>query len=280
MPHLLINGKYLFYEEHGAGFPILFGHSYLWSASMWAPQIQAFSSEYRCIVPELWGHGQSDSLPATSYSISELADDHLHLLDSLEIENCVVVGLSVGGMWGAQLALKHPERVSALVLMDTSVAPEPAETQQRYLAMIAAVEQAGQFPEPLVEQILPLFFATSTMQSQPHLVEGFKQSLLNWPAENIGSLVALSQTIFTRASLMETLCELLMPTLVMVGEEDRPRPPHEAKAMASAIQGAQYQVIPNAGHVPGLEQPKMVNQLLHVFISTALLQPHEMRNQV
>ena len=267
MPTLLINGKYLAYEEFGTGFPILFGHSYLWSASMWAPQIQAFSSKYRCIVPELWGHGSSESLPTIPYSIEALADIHYQLLDELNISRCAVIGLSVGGMWGTQLALNHPERVSALVLMDTSVAPEPAETQQRYFSMAATVEKLGQFPEPMVEQILPLFFAPATLQDKPELVENFKQQLLNWPLENIPSVVELSRTIFSRVSLMERLSELGMPTLIMVGENDLSRPPHEARAMANAISGCEYVVIPRAGHVPNLEQPEIVNQVLYNFLN-------------
>ncbi|NEP11284.1 MAG: alpha/beta fold hydrolase [Symploca sp. SIO2C1] len=265
MPKLLIKGKHLAYEEYGEGFPILFGSSYLWDASMWVPQIEAFSRKYRCIIPELWGHGQSDSIPAIPYSIEALAKDHYQLLERLNIDRCVVVGLSVGGMWGAQLALNHPDKVSALVLMDTSVAPEPPETQQRYFGMAAMVEQTGKLPVPLVEQILPLFFAPETLRSQPGVVEDFKQRLLNWPAENITSLVALNRAIFSRASLLERLGELSMPTLVMVGEEDNPRPPHEAQAMADAIPGAEYFVIPNAGHVANLEQPQMVNEVLHDF---------------
>lgn len=267
MPNLLIDAKHLAYEEFGQGSPILFGHSYLWSASMWAPQIQAFSGEFHCIVPDLWGHGKSDSLPTIPYSIEDLADVHYQLLDKLNIDRCAVVGLSVGGMWGVQLALTHPERVSALVLMDTSVAPDPAETQQRYLGMAAMVEQLGQFPESMVEQIIPLFFAPATLENQPALVEGFKQQLLNWPIEKIPSTVALSQTIFSRASLMERLSELSMPTLVMVGENDLSRPPHEAKAMAVAIPGCEYVVIPRAGHVPNLEQPELVNQVLYNFLN-------------
>ena len=270
MPTQMINGKHLAYEEFGTGFPILFGHSYLWSASMWAPQIQAFSPTYRCIVPELWGHGSSDSLPTIPYSIEALADVHYQLLNELNIERFAVVGLSVGGMWGTQLALNHPERVSALVLMDTSVAPEPAETQQRYFSMAATVEKLGKFPEPMVEQILPLFFAPATRQDKPELVEEFKQRLLNWPAENIASIVALNRAIFSRMSLLERLSELSMPTLIMVGQEDLARPPHEAQAMADQISGSECVIIPNAGHISNLEQPREVNQILDDFLASSL----------
>jgi pimeloyl-ACP methyl ester carboxylesterase len=268
MPNLFFNGKQFAYQKLGKGFPILFGHSYLWSASMWHPQIEAFSGDYCCIIPELWGHGNSDSLPMIPYSIEDLADIHCQLLDKLKIESCILIGLSVGGMWGTQLALKHPERVSGLVLMDTSVASEPLKTQQQYFSMADTVEKLGRFPESMVEQILPLFFAPATLQTRSSLVENFKQQLLNWPPEKIPSIVALSRTIFSRESLMERLGELPMPTLVMVGEDDRSRPPHEAKAMADVISRGEYVVIPQAGHLPNLEQPRVVNQILHNFFNS------------
>lgn len=171
-------------------------------------------------------------------------------------------------MWGVQLALNHPERVRALVLMDTSVAAEAAETQQQYLALADTVEQLGRFPESMVEQILPLFFAPATLKEKSTLVENFKQQLLNWPREKIPSLVALNRTIFSRASLIERLGELSMPTLVMVGEDDLSRPPHEAKAMADAIPRCDYVVIPRAGHLPNLEQSEVVNQVLRKFLNS------------
>ncbi|MFP3710763.1 alpha/beta fold hydrolase, partial [Paraburkholderia sp. SIMBA_009] len=92
-------------------------HSYLWDAAMWAPQIDALSSRYRVIVPDLWGHGASGPLPEGTQTLDDLAEHASALLDALEIDACAVVGLSVGGMWGARLALREPRRVRSLVLM-------------------------------------------------------------------------------------------------------------------------------------------------------------------
>jgi len=133
------------------------------------------------------------------------------------------------------------------------------ENQKRYRHLAATVEQEGKFTEPIVEQILPLFFSPTTWQKQPDLVEQFKQQLLNCPSKQIPSLVELHQTIFSRASLIERLNELEMPTLVMVGEDDRSRPVEEAKAMAAAIPECEYREIPKAGHISNLEQPELVN---------------------
>ena len=98
---------------------MLLGHSYLFDLNMWAPQFEALAKRYRLIVPDLWGHGDSPALPAGRNSLSDIAADHLALMDHLDIEEFGIVGLSVGGMWGAELAALAPERVKVLALMDS-----------------------------------------------------------------------------------------------------------------------------------------------------------------
>ncbi len=105
MPVLTIKGRALYYEDRGEGFPLLFGHSYLWDSGMWEPQVEAFSSHYRCIVPDLWAHGRSDPPPEAPYSLEAIADDHWALAQALGLGRFAIIGLSVGGMWGIHLAL-------------------------------------------------------------------------------------------------------------------------------------------------------------------------------
>ena len=78
MKHFMeIAGRRMAYLDEGQGPVLLFGHSYLWDSAMWAPQVEALKGSYRCIVPELWGHGDSDSLPEGPCSLETLARDHL-----------------------------------------------------------------------------------------------------------------------------------------------------------------------------------------------------------
>jgi pimeloyl-ACP methyl ester carboxylesterase len=270
MPTLTIHGRTLGYAEHGTGFPVVFGTSYLWDATMWAPQVEALSRRYRCLVPELWGHGQSAPIPESPYSIAQLAADMRALVDALKIDRFAVVGLSVGGMWGAQLALDLPARVQALVMMDTFVGPEPPATQARYFAMLDVLERTGRMPPPLVEQVVPLFFAPETLAGNPALVDRFRKSLLDLSTDRTPSIVALGRAIFSRPSLLERLPELRCPTLVAVGRGDRSRPVHEAEAMAKAIPGARLEIIEAAGHISNLEQPARVLGLLEDFLHASL----------
>jgi len=102
MPVAVIDGRPLHYVDQGCGPVVLLGSSYLWNRDMWAPQIEALSHQYRVIVPELWGHGESGPLPTRTRSLDDLARQALALLDQLHITRVNLVGLSVGGMWRAR----------------------------------------------------------------------------------------------------------------------------------------------------------------------------------
>jgi pimeloyl-ACP methyl ester carboxylesterase len=241
---------------------------------MWKPQVEAISASYRCIVPDLWGHGRSESPPAIPYSVEELAEDMWTFTEALGLEQFAVVGLSVGGMWGAQLTLNHPEAVSALVLMDTYLGPEPAETYARYFGMLDIVERTGAIPAPMQDAIAPLFFSPVTFGRTPDMVTQFKADLSALDPTRIPGIVGIGRGIFSRTSQLGRLPEIAAPTMIIVGADDHSRPPHEARQMAEGIPGAKLEVIADAGHISNLEQPGQVTELLQRFLRKALPSPH------
>ena len=261
-----IDGARMSYVDQGHGFPLLLGHSYLWSAAMWQPQIEALSRHFRVIVPELWGHGSSDAPPACTTDMSALARQHLALLDKLHIKKCHLVGLSVGGMWGAQLAVEHPERVDRLVLMDTYLGAEPEATRLKYFALLDAASAAGTFPEPLLDIIVPIFFHAGG-QTVPEIREQFRADLKACSAQTIRqSLDPLGRVIFGRPDLLARLGELPGErSIVICGDQDIPRPPEESNQMSRLI-GCLAAQIPNAGHISSLENPKVVNDFLLAWL--------------
>ena len=270
MKKQFITSANLAYQDVGQGFPLLMGHSFLWDSHMWAPQIAHFQKNYRCLVPELWSHGSSDPLPAASYTLEKLAQEYWQFTQQLNVTRFALIGLSVGGMWATQLALSHPEAISALVLMDTFVGEEPPTTQKAYFELLDAIENTQSFTLPLINKIAPYFFGKETALTQPQLVETFKQSLLATPQAHIKGKVALGRMIFDRPCLLDRLAELQIPTLIVVGEEDLPRPAHEAQAMLKRIPHAQLALIPKAGHICTLEQPAFVNEVVTCFLKQHL----------
>lgn len=258
-----IAGRQMAYLDEGQGPVLLFGHSYLWDSAMWAPQIEALKGQYRCIVPELWGHGDSDALPEGACTLATLARDHLALLDALGIDEFVLVGLSIGGMWGVELARMAPARLKGLVLMDSFVGLEPQITCERYLGMLAMIEQLGTIPAPIVEQVAPLFFAD---QPDADLMSGFKARLAAWPADKVAAMVAVGRSFVTREDRIEWLEEITTPALVMTGSQDKARPVLEGYLMAEVL-GCPFEEVPAAGHIASLENPTFVNEQLGAFLA-------------
>ncbi|MET1025722.1 MAG: alpha/beta fold hydrolase [Dongiaceae bacterium] len=266
MPIAEIDGQSLHYIDKGQGFPVLLGHSYLWHSTMWAPQIEELSQRYRVIVPDLWGHGGSGPLPERTKAIADLSRQALALLDKLDIRQCALVGLSVGGMWGTELALQAPSRIKCLVLMDTYLGPEPAPSQARYFAMLDQIHQLGVVPAPLLDMVVPLFFNPAGDASSP-MRAAFRQELAALPAERLrDSIVPLGRMIFGRGDLRPRLGELNGErTLLLTGDKDIPRPPSEAQEMADII-GCRFVLVPDAGHISNLENPVFVTQTLLTFL--------------
>lgn len=257
-----IEGARLSYLEQGRGFPVVLGHSYLWDAAMWEPQIEALSRHFRVLVPELWGHGQSEAPPAGTDDLASLARQYVAFLDALQVQRCHLVGLSVGGMWGAHLALAHPERVDRLVLMDTYLGAEPETTRLKYFALLDAARDAGEFTDALLDIIVPIFFRADG-QSDPQLQQRFRAALKACSADTIRrSVDPLGRVIFGRDDALAALAGLPGERcLVLCGDQDIPRPPAEASEMAEII-GCDMGLVPNAGHISSLDNPQAVTEIL------------------
>ncbi|MBD8240425.1 alpha/beta fold hydrolase [Pseudomonas fluorescens] len=267
MPIAVIDGQPLHYLDQGTGPAVLLGSSYLWDRDMWAPQIEALSQQYRVIVPELWGHGESGQLPTQTRSLDDLARQNLALLDHLDITQINLVGLSVGGMWGARLALQAPERINSLVLLETYLGAEPEATRQYYFSLFKMIEDAGAIPEPLLDVIAPIFFRPE-IDRKSALYQDFRTSLQAFSRDRLlQSIVPLGRLIFSRDDVLEQLSDLdADTTLVMCGEQDKPRPPAESKEMAELI-GCALTLIPDAGHISSRENPDFVNEALLTFLA-------------
>ncbi|SCX41483.1 Pimeloyl-ACP methyl ester carboxylesterase [Pseudomonas sp. NFACC32-1] len=266
MPFATLDGQSLHYLDQGQGPVVVLGSSYLWDHGMWAPQIEALSRHYRVIAPDLWGHGQSGRLPQDMTSLDDLARQVLGLMDQLDVDDFSLVGLSVGGMWGTRLALAAPQRLQALVLMDTYVGVEPEPTRQYYFSLFDKIEANGAIAEPLLDIIVPIFFRPG-IEPQSPLYQQFRATLAALPADRLrDSIVPLGRIIFGRDNILSRLPELdAGRTLVMCGDQDKPRPPSEAQEMAGLI-GCPCRLIPQAGHISNLENAEFVTAALLEFL--------------
>jgi pimeloyl-ACP methyl ester carboxylesterase len=262
-----IDGLEMNVLQYGSGPAVVLGHSYLWDARMWQPQVEALARRYRVIVPELWGHGESGALPTGTTTMQDLARHHLAVLDHLGVQRCAVIGLSVGGMWGAELALMAPERVSALVLMDTSLAAEPDHTRERYFALLKDIEVRGHLADAVRNAVVPMFFSPEVGTRHPELPSRMDASLQAWDQERLlDSIVPLGRVIFGRREAAAELAAIKAPSLVMTGARDIPRPPTEGRLMAERM-NCRFIEIPEAGHISNLEAASFVTAALEEFLA-------------
>lgn len=267
---LRLDGSDLSYLDIGQGPVLLLGHSYLWDAHMWVNQLEVLSKSYRCIVPDLWGHGHSGAVPTTTRSLRDVADNMLSLMDSLAIQDFSILGLSVGGMWGAELVLKAPSRVKSLVLMNTFIGFEPEVTRDKYYGMLDSIKQLGCVPAPMIEAITPLFFADNATEKTPKLVEEFQRSLAGISSDNIESIVKIGRMTFGRRDTTEDAHLLTLPCLIMSGTQDKARSVLEGFLMHDVIDGSDFVHIQDAGHISAHEQAKFINDKLMAFFEKHL----------
>lgn len=265
MPTLEVNGTRLFYEETGSGAEtVVFSHGYLMSHEMFRAQIAALSARYRVIAFDHRGHGQS--APATQpLGIYDLVDDAAALIDALVGGPVHFAGMSTGGYVGLRLALRRPDLLRSLTLIDTGANAEPPEKMKAYNQMLFAVRFIGL--RPLLGKVTSLLMGEAFRTDPARAGE-----LATW-RRYIGGLDRRSvrlfgRAIFDRDSVVSALSALDAPppTLVIVGEEDVATPPATAREMAGAIRGAHLVTIPRAGHTSPVEEPAAVTAAMKEFL--------------
>ncbi len=237
------------YEIHGAGPPLLLGHSLLFDGRMWDDVVPGLSKHYRVLNIDARAHRHSTS--SGPFTLWDLADDWLAILDHEKIDRALLCGLSMGGMTAMRMALKAPERVVAMALLDTSADPEVPMQRRQYRAL-AEIQRAARLDflvYPVVERKM---FSRTTRRIHRDIVE---RGMAIIREKTPRTIYRALRAIFDRESIIDRLAEIRCPTLVMTGEEDVSTPPIRAKRIAERIPGATLHLIPQAGHISVMEQP-------------------------
>jgi 3-oxoadipate enol-lactonase len=253
----------LAHADVGRGLPAMLLHAFPLDRTMWEPQIAALFGECRCIAPDLRGFG--DSPQSGPYTVDRYADDVAALLDALQIELAVVVGLSMGGYVALALWRRHRKRIRALVLSDTRASADTPEGAQKRLDLIDVARTQG--VDAVIDKQLPGLIGKSTREKQPHLIERIRSIMARSTVEGIvGGLDAMR----TRPDSTPLLAGIDVPTLIIVGDEDAVTPPKDARALHEAIPNSRLEVIPEAGHLSNLERPAAFNTALSDFVGSLL----------
>jgi pimeloyl-ACP methyl ester carboxylesterase len=270
MPIFSVGNHEMHYQDIGQGEVIVFGHGYLWDSKMWQAQINELSQHYRCIVPDFWGHGLSSSIPDGVRNLTDYAEHVLALLDSLHIVQFSLAGLSLGGLWSVEVTIRAPQRVKSLALLNTFVGLEPEVNCIKYNAMFDRAIEENQFSPAAVAQLLPLFFATHSLEQSKQYVVEFEHRLLNASAQQVKMWVKVGKMMFTRPERFDDVEKFSLPVLILSGAEDRVRPPLESYLMNDSISGSELHILANTGHVSSVESGDAVNMHLNAFFAQHL----------
>jgi len=268
MPILERQRQRIFYEVSGSGPAVVLGHSLLCSGEMWEGQVPALAESYRVVNIDYRGHGKSGTVER-DFTLYDLVDDTVAILDEQGINRAAWVGLSIGGMISLRAALTVPERVGALIVAGASAAAEPFYPRFKYRVLGLGARLVGM--RPFVSPIEAIMFGQSTLQGNRPLVDEWIPSVLSM---DLPSILRCLEATVTRDSLLHRLQEIEVPTLVFAGEEDRAQPVSMSEEIANGIFGSRLEIIPGAGHLSSLEQPELVTRAMLDFLAGLDLTEH------
>jgi pimeloyl-ACP methyl ester carboxylesterase len=259
-----VNNTNLAYTDHGAGLPVIFLHAFPLNRGMWDGDLAALLAEqrYRLVSLDWRGFGESD-IPNDISTMELFADDVAGLMDQLGIEKAVLCGLSMGGYAAFVFLRRYPQRLSGLILADTKPAADTSEARanRENVAQLAESQGTG----AIADLQLPRLLSEYTRQHHPEVEIRVRQMIESATAQGIA---AASRGMARRLDSTDLLANIACPTLVVVGEQDALTPPAVAQEYAAQIAGAQYVVIPQAGHLSNLEQPDVFAGAVSGFLGT------------
>ncbi len=259
MPTVTINDTTLAYSDYGQGEPLVFIHGIFVSRTAWLPQIKYFARKYRVITLDLRGHGESPASD-TPYSMELFANDVAALLDALDLKRVICCGHSFGGMVAQELALTHPNRVSQLILAESSygVSTTPWEA-----AAVAAGNMVTSLISPTDQiKLIAALFGALNPEVAPYIQAQGEQQLKD--PVNFQKIYRASQEFNSRWRLHQINC----PTLILLGQYPQAPWIHfHSYEMFWWIKQAQLKYILGAGHVLHWDNPVAFNQTVTQFLA-------------
>ena len=255
------------WQEAGASTKpaLIFLHAMAGSATAWAPQMDAFAQDYRCLAWDMPGFGDSSDAPEgadMNWTVETLAH---FVTQTLGLKSAHFVGLSVGGMILQHLAAAYPALVDSAAILDSSPKfgyggdADPEAFESGILADLKSGISPADFSNSMIRAIVG-----------PACPEEIKLDTIASMSRSRLNGLALTTRLIARHDALDILPHIACPTLAMAGAQDGETPPSYALAIAQMIPGASATIIPNAGHIVNLENPTLVTARLRFFLEHGL----------
>lgn len=261
MPKANLGDFEIYYEEHGSGEPVMLVSGLGGAGAYWKPNVPALAAKYHVIVHDHRGAGQSTHAKI-KYSVDQMTDDVVRLMDHLKIPSAHIVGHSTGGAIGQTMAIKHPQRVKRLVLFATWT---KADFFFRHLFSIRRDVLTKIGPEAYVKAGTLFLYPPWWIQQNEKMIQEREKLAVQYfpPAEVVASRID-GIVAFDRSA---ELGRIQAPTLVVCAKDDAITPAYFSEELAKLIPGATLQILPEGGHCASEAALETFNQALLRFLA-------------
>ncbi len=259
-----VGDTHLHYELCGAGEDtVVFSHGLLWSCRIFDAQVEALRATHRCVAYDHRGQGKSEVHVDRAIDIDTCYEDAVALIEKLELAPVHFVGLSMGGYVGLRIAIRRPDLLKSLVLLDTDAHAERPAFARSYRMMNLAARWMGL--RAVVDRVMPIVFGQTFLNDPARAAERAE-----WRARLVSNKRSIHRAVrgvIERESVAGQLGQIRSPTLIIVGEEDVATPPARSEALHEGIAGSTLVRIPGSGHTSTVEAPEAVTHALQGFLT-------------
>jgi 3-oxoadipate enol-lactonase len=257
----VINGISVFLDGESKNKSVIFIHGFPYDHTMWDEQIKTFSKNYFCVTYDIRGLGESPAGDG-QFTMESFVDDLEAIINELKLDNPILCGLSMGGYISFRALERMEEKFSAVIFCDTRSEADNNEGKQKRAAAIKRINTEGL--APYVKDFVTNCFGDFYKQNSKEKFEEriAKSSEFNQVGVK-GSLLAM----LGRNDTTEYLSKIKIPALFICGEFDALTPPPVMKPLAEKVNGAEFVVIKNSGHMSPIENPGEVNKAIQAFLN-------------
>ncbi|MFO7447698.1 MAG: alpha/beta fold hydrolase [Ignavibacteriaceae bacterium] len=259
--NIIKNPIVIFEEGNIKDKTILFVHGFPYDHKMWDKVIGKLSPGFHCIAYDIRGLGISDPGDG-QFTIEDLVDDLLFVMDKTNLDKPVLCGLSMGGYISLRAVEKYEDKFSGLILCDTKSTSDPDEVKLKRAGGIKLINEEG--VQKFAADFVPTCFAEESIERLgEEYIAILGRSMNSNPLGVKGCLLAMA----ARTDTTGYLPKIKIPVMVLCGEKDKLTPPENMKEMAEKIPGAKFFVVPGSGHMTPIENPDFVSERIKEFCS-------------
>jgi len=251
MPKAGVNGIQMYYEVHGAGFPLVMIHGLSANSDWWEPRmVQELSKRFTTVLLDNRGAGRTD-VSDRRYTMKLFADDTAGLMDALGIPKAHVLGISMGGRIAQELALDYPQKVEKLVLCSTSCGGEDSVRPSESVMKMLTTDRIASAHAAVTQDFV---------KKNPKLVEQTRQRVLRAPISDEAYNRQLNANL--ESNIYGRLSQIRAPTLIIAGRKDVLTPPENSSILARAIPGARLRYFENSAHALLEDMDEVINSVI------------------